>query len=80
MADHLGVEVVHHDLGLLADGVIVGCHIATQVAGVFGMADSDEDLGELLDGVADLLVEHPPEGWTVPQNRSRCDERTAGRS
>ena len=29
---------------------------------MFGMADGGGNLGELLDGVADLFVEHPPVG------------------
>ena len=30
-AEHLLVEVVHHDLGLEADGVVVALHVAAQL-------------------------------------------------
>ena len=44
-----------------------------QVAGVLGVADRRADLGELLDGVADLLVEDPPVG----DDDDRVEDRRA---
>ncbi len=56
----LGADLVE-DEGELLDGgdddLLAGLDEAAEVAGVFGVADGGADLGELLDGVADLLVE-----------------------
>ena len=55
------------------DDLLPGLEEFPQIARVFGMADSGGDLGELLDGVADLLVENPPVG----DNDDRIEQRLA---
>ena len=51
-----------------------------QVAGVLGVAHRGADLGELLDGVADLLVEDAPVGDDDDRVEDRLSPSFAGRS
>ena len=52
LADHLFEEVVHHDLGLVADGLAVALHVAAQLlAGLLHV-----ELGIALDGLGQAVV------------------------
>ena len=56
------------------------CDEPAQVAGMLGVADGGADLGELLDGVADLLVEDAPVGDDDDRVEDRLLAVFAGRS
>ena len=61
----LAADLVEDERELLDrrdDDLLAALDELAQVAGVLGMADGRADLGELLDGVVDLLVEDAPVG------------------